>query len=83
MDPLHSQIGPFGSKLADEFIKVRVGGDMALMNGVLPLIEWDAIDHNYVESHTENWSELVAEIRSKVLCERYLMSAKRRRCLEP
>lgn len=56
----------FGSKLADEFIKVRVGGDMALMNGVLKfLIEWDAIDHNYIESYTENWSGLVGELEKQ------------------
>ena len=57
----------FGSKLADEFIKVRVGGDMALMNGGAKIsIEWDAIDHNYIESYTENWSELVAELEKQI-----------------
>ena len=60
---LHSQIC-FGSKLADEFIKVRVGGDMALMNGVSDLIEWDAIDHT-IESYTENWSDLVAGLEKQ------------------
>jgi molybdopterin-dependent oxidoreductase alpha subunit len=49
----------FGSKLSDDFIQVRVGGDIALMNGVLKkLIEWDALDHEYIEAHTEGFDAL-------------------------
>ena len=50
----------------NEFIKVRVGGDLALMNGVLKfLIEWDAIDHSYIEAHTEHWEDLVQELEKQ------------------
>ena len=53
----------FGSKLADDFIQVRVGGDIALMNGVLKkLIEWDALDHEYITAHTQGFEELKAKL---------------------
>lgn len=63
----------FGSKLMDDFVKVRVGGDIALISALCKhLLEWDAIDHPFVAAHTVgidalkkhlgrlSWDDLVA-----------------------
>jgi molybdopterin-dependent oxidoreductase alpha subunit len=56
----------FGTKLSDDFIRVRVGGDLALMNAVLKLlIHWDAIDRRYIDAHTTGWDELVAGVEAQ------------------
>lgn len=53
----------FGSKLVDDFIQVKTGGDVALMNATLKLlIAWDAVDHAYIDGHTTGWDELVADL---------------------
>ena len=40
----------------DDFIPVAVGGDIALLNGVLKvLVEKGKVDHAYVDAHTKNW----------------------------
>ena len=53
----------FGSKLADEFIQVKIGGDLALMMAVLKLlVEWDAVEDEFIQAHTEGWEELVSAL---------------------
>ena len=55
----------FGSKLTDDFIQVKVGGDLALMNAVLKrLVEWGAVNQRYIDSYTSGWTELEEHIRS-------------------
>lgn len=56
----------FGTRFTDEFFGVRVGGDVAFLNGVLKwLIEWDAVDRGFIEAHTTGWAELKAAIESQ------------------
>ncbi len=55
----------FGTKIADDFYKVNIGGDIALMNGIMK--HWfemelsqpgSAIDHVFVAKHTHNYEQL-------------------------
>ncbi|MEX2414529.1 MAG: FdhF/YdeP family oxidoreductase [Paenibacillaceae bacterium] len=55
----------FGTKIADDFYKVNIGGDIALMNGIMK--HWfeielerpgSAIDHAFVAEHTHNYEQL-------------------------
>jgi molybdopterin-dependent oxidoreductase alpha subunit len=56
----------FGTKLMDDFIQVRVGGDIALMNAVLKLlVDWDALDNDFIQNHTQGWDELVEGLRAQ------------------
>lgn len=49
----------FGTKISDAFFPVRVGGDIAFLNGVLKvLIERNRIDRDFIVEHTEGWEEL-------------------------
>lgn len=59
----------FGTKLADDFYQVHIGGDIALMNGIMK--RWfemeeeqtgSAIDWSFVEQHTEGIESLRAHI---------------------
>jgi len=53
----------FGTRLMDDYFPVRVGGDVAFLNGVLKwLIEWNAIDVEFIRSHTVGWNELVSTL---------------------
>ena len=55
----------FGSKIADDWLQVRVGGDLALVNGVLKLLEEEGrINQAYVDAHTTGWAEQRALLRS-------------------
>ncbi len=55
-----------GTDLADLHLPVRINGDLALFQGIAAhLIAHDAIDHDFVEQHTEGldaWIEHVAAI---------------------
>lgn len=56
----------FGSRLADDFVCVRPGGDIALMNLVMALlVEWDAVDHAYIERSTTGYEALAAHLRAQ------------------
>ena len=53
----------FGTKLIDEFFQVRVGGDIAFINGILKaLIALDRIDYGFVDKHTAGFAELKAAL---------------------
>ncbi|MBM76769.1 MAG: formate dehydrogenase [Proteobacteria bacterium] len=65
----------FGTKLADDFIKVRVGGDLALMNGVMKLlVEKDALNQAYIDKNTEGWEELKAHLAEQDMGELLIRS---------
>ena len=56
----------FGTKLMDEFFQVRVGGDIAFINGVLKaLIALDRIDQEFVDKHTAGFAELKATLEQQ------------------
>lgn len=49
----------FGTRLMDDFFQVRIGGDIAFMNGVMKLlIERGMTDEAFVERHTAGIDEL-------------------------
>jgi molybdopterin-dependent oxidoreductase alpha subunit len=49
----------FGTKMADEFFDVRVGGDVAFSNGVLKwLLELGGLDEEFIAGHTAGFAEL-------------------------
>src|SRR5690606_20720874 len=58
----------FGTKLADDFYQVNIGGDIAFMYGIIK--HWlqmeeaeygSAIDHDFVREHVNGYDELVAQ----------------------
>ena len=56
----------FGTKLMDDFFQVRVGGDIAFINGVLKtLIALNRTDQEFVAKHTSGFEELKAAIATQ------------------
>jgi formate dehydrogenase major subunit len=53
-----------GTALADLHLPVRVNGDLALFQAIGHfLVEWDAIDHPFVERHGHGFEEWAAHVR--------------------
>ena len=49
----------FGTKIMDDFYQVRVGGDIAFINGVLKfLIAAERVDRGFIEKHTLGFADL-------------------------
>ena len=52
-----------GTPLADLHLPIRLNGDLALFQAIgALLLEWDAVDHDFVDEHTvgfEEWAEHV------------------------
>jgi len=47
-----------GTQLADDYLQIRVGGDQALFQAIgALLLRWDAVDHEFVATHTEGFAE--------------------------
>ncbi len=52
-----------GTDLADRFLQIRVNGDMALFQAVnARLIERDAIDHDFIATHTDGFDAYAAHL---------------------
>ncbi|MBO9523299.1 MAG: FdhF/YdeP family oxidoreductase [Nocardioidaceae bacterium] len=50
--------------IADEFLQIRIGGDLALFQGLgRLLVERDAVDHDFVAAHTAGWSSYEESVR--------------------
>ena len=57
-------IGP-GTDLADDYVQVRLNGDLAFFAGLNRLlIEADALDHRFIEAHTRGYPEAAAHLAS-------------------
>jgi molybdopterin-dependent oxidoreductase alpha subunit len=55
----------FGSKLTDEYVAVRPGGDIAFMLGLLKVLdENDGFDLDFIERQTTGFSELRERVRA-------------------
>ena len=55
----------FGTKIADDFIQINIGGDVAFLNGVLKhMIERGLVDDDYVRNHTHGFDELTTHLAS-------------------
>jgi molybdopterin-dependent oxidoreductase alpha subunit len=57
--PSNLESAMFGTKIADRFFLVDVGGDVGFLNGTLKhIIENDWVDRRFVEQHTTGYDEL-------------------------
>ena len=55
----------FGTDLAEAFVRVRVGGDIAFLYGVLKvLVARGAVDEDFIREHTTGFEELRARVES-------------------
>lgn len=56
----------FGTRLMDAFFSVRVGGDVAFINGVLKhLLHRGGVDRGFIEAHTDGFDELSRSLGSQ------------------
>lgn len=54
-----------GVQLADLHLPVRINGDLALFQAIgALLLEWDAVDRDFVEQHTVGFEEWAAHVRA-------------------
>jgi molybdopterin-dependent oxidoreductase alpha subunit len=54
-----------GTPLADLFLQVRLGGDLALFRAIgALLLEWGAVDRSFVDGYTEGFAEYAAAAES-------------------
>ena len=52
-----------GTGLADLYLQIRGGGDLALLQSLAAhLVEWDALDHDFLERHTTGFDEYAAAL---------------------
>ena len=53
-----------GTPIADEFVQIRLGGDMALFQGIgRLLLEADRIDRDFIAAHCHGFDEYAAHLR--------------------
>jgi len=56
----------FGTKIMDDFFQVRVGGDIAFINGVLKaLVEMNRLDDEFIAHHTDGFDDLKSTVRQQ------------------
>jgi molybdopterin-dependent oxidoreductase alpha subunit len=64
--PSAAESALFGTKLADDFFLVHTGGDIAFFNGVVKrLIEREAVDREFIVTHTEEFAALQESLASQ------------------
>ncbi len=53
-----------GTGVADLHLPVRINGDLALFQAIGSLLlEWDALDHDFIATHTQGFEEWAAQAR--------------------
>jgi molybdopterin-dependent oxidoreductase alpha subunit len=53
-----------GSTIADHYLQPHIGGDIALMSGLLKaVLERDGVDRAFVDDHVEGWDDVEAHVR--------------------
>ncbi|MBW4451054.1 MAG: FdhF/YdeP family oxidoreductase [Spirirestis rafaelensis WJT71-NPBG6] len=56
----------FGTKFAEDFFLVNMGGDMAFLHGTIKhMIANDWVDQSFIEKHTANFEELKAFLQTQ------------------
>ena len=56
----------FGTKMMDDFYQVRIGGDIAFINGVLKaLFAADQVHHSFIAKHTAGFEQMKAAIEQQ------------------
>lgn len=70
--PSNMESALFGTKIADDFYQVNIGGDIAFMHGIMK--HWfemeeksygSAINHEFVEKHVNGYEELKATVEQQ------------------
>ncbi len=57
--PSNPESALFGTKIADRFHLVNIGGDIAFINGAIKhMIEHNLVDRNFIDNYTEGFAEL-------------------------
>jgi len=55
----------FGTRLMDDFVQIKAGGDVAFLNGVLKRVaELGAVDAAYIQASTTGWEALRDHLRA-------------------
>jgi molybdopterin-dependent oxidoreductase alpha subunit len=63
--PSNVESALFGTKICDLHLPVRPGGDVALADAICKrLLEWGAIDRQFIEEHTTGFDSLRAHLES-------------------
>ncbi len=53
-----------GTTIADLYLPVRINGDLALLQAIASLLlEWDALDHDFIEQHTHGFEAYAEHLR--------------------
>jgi molybdopterin-dependent oxidoreductase alpha subunit len=53
-----------GTEIADVHLPIRLNGDLALFQAIGSLlVEWDALDHDFIEKHTHGFDDWVEHVR--------------------
>jgi molybdopterin-dependent oxidoreductase alpha subunit len=61
--PSNAESAVFGTKIADRFHLINVGGDVAFLSGVIKhMVENDWLDHDFIEKHTDGFDDLAAAL---------------------
>ncbi|MCL7749544.1 FdhF/YdeP family oxidoreductase [Halalkalibacter alkaliphilus] len=67
--PSNAESALFGTKLADDFYQVNIGGDIAFMQGIMKHwfemeegVHGSAINHEFVQEHVNSYEELKAHV---------------------
>ncbi|CEG25433.1 FdhF/YdeP family oxidoreductase [Bacillus sp. B-jedd] len=62
----------FGTKLADDFYQVNIGGDIAFMHGIMKhwfemeeIKQGSAVNHEFVNEHVNGYAELVSHVQQQ------------------
>ncbi len=70
--PSNMESALFGTKIADDFFQVNIGGDIAFMHGIMK--HWfemeekqhgSAINHQFVQEHVNGYGELKSEVQKQ------------------
>jgi molybdopterin-dependent oxidoreductase alpha subunit len=67
--PSNAESALFGTKLADDFYQVNIGGDIAFMQGIMKhwfemeeAVHGSAINHEFIQEHVNSYEELKAHV---------------------
>jgi molybdopterin-dependent oxidoreductase alpha subunit len=54
-----------GTDIADVHLPIRLNGDLALFQGIGSLlVEWDALDHDFIAQHTDGFEDWAEHVRA-------------------
>ena len=66
--PSNVESAMFGTRMADQFVPVHTGGDVAFINGVLKCLLADGtLDRAFIRQHTTGFDDLLAELEGERL----------------